>query len=188
MNITYKYRIELIYPHSSKNEGERMNDQQLLTYVDKYIQNLHDEQEKIIDIYEKLLQFLHVNAIHPFNNDVLEYLRVFSLQERSKQNRFSEHLATIMQKCEYKINLLKTSSENATDSLKSEDIFKLAGTLYRLPIHGKIIREQVNQLKIIEGNILKEHEKRIELPSKASSSKVMIKLQELNSSNPPKLN
>jgi hypothetical protein len=66
---------------------------------------------------------------------------------------------------------------NAKDVLKSDDIFPLVGTLYRLPINGPKIREQVNGLKITQQNISAHREIFVELPAKAASSKVMLQFK-----------
>jgi hypothetical protein len=52
--------------------------------IDKYIDDLRKEQEKIEDIYNKLAKFLYINAIHPVNDDIIGYFQFFIREERMK--------------------------------------------------------------------------------------------------------
>jgi hypothetical protein len=63
---------------------------------------------------------------------------------------------------------------NSKDVLKYEEIFPLVETLYRLPINGQKIREQVDILRISELNVLRKRETYVELPAKADLSKTML--------------
>ncbi|CAF1242265.1 unnamed protein product [Rotaria sordida] len=65
------------------------------------------------------------------------------------------------------------------DALKSEDIFPLVGNVYRLPINGKEIREQVNVLKIGQTDISLEREVFDELSAKAISSTIMYQFKSI---------
>jgi hypothetical protein len=69
------------------------------------------------------------------------------------------------------------NSANSNDVLRPEQIFPLVGTLYRLPINGQKIREQVNGLRITHENISAQREIFVELPAKANSSKVMLQFK-----------
>ncbi|CAF1328118.1 unnamed protein product, partial [Rotaria sp. Silwood1] len=63
------------------------------------------------------------------------------------------------------------TSENTTENLRPEDIFTLVGTLYRLPINGEQIREQVQGIEIDQGEYSAKREVLVDLPAKAASSK-----------------
>ncbi|CAF3081995.1 unnamed protein product [Rotaria sp. Silwood2] len=82
---------------------------------------------------------------------------------------------------EYKeeINLFKETIKNEKDPtnykdvVKTDEIFTLVGTLYRLPIYGNFIRTQVNGLQISQDNISSKREVYVELSAKANTSKIM---------------
>jgi len=92
-------------------------------------------------------------------------------------------LQKMMDDYEEEINLFRqtikndTNSANSNDVLQPDKIFPLVGTLYRLPINGQNIREQVNGLKITQENISSQREIFVELPAKANSSKVMLQFK-----------
>ena len=65
------------------------------------------------------------------------------------------------------------NAANREDVLKYDQIFSLVGALYRLPIHGPLIREQVDRLTFSQGKLSSKREVYVELPSKANSSKLM---------------
>ncbi|CAF5042149.1 unnamed protein product [Rotaria sp. Silwood1] len=71
------------------------------------------------------------------------------------------------------------TSENTTENLRPEDIFTLVGTLYRLPINGEQIREQVQGIEIDQGEYSAKREVLVDLPAKAASSKVMLQLKDI---------
>jgi hypothetical protein len=92
-------------------------------------------------------------------------------------------LEKMMKDYEEEMNLFKQTIKNEKDASKSKDvlqpieIFPLVGTLYRLPINGQKIREQVEGLKITQDNISAKREFFVELPAKAESSKVMLQFK-----------
>jgi hypothetical protein len=63
------------------------------------------------------------------------------------------------------------------DVIQTEEIFPLVGTLYRLPINGRKIREQVEGLKISQGQVVLDRESCIQLPAIAASSRIMLQLK-----------
>ncbi|CAF1086711.1 unnamed protein product [Rotaria sordida] len=71
------------------------------------------------------------------------------------------------------INLSKQTIKNEKDALKPKIIFPLVGSIYRLPINGKKLREQVNVLKISQIDISLEREVFDELSANANSSTIM---------------
>ncbi|CAF3385692.1 unnamed protein product [Rotaria sp. Silwood2] len=180
-HITYEYETNV----------RRLTEASSLSDIDKRISDLKDEKSKIEDVYKKLSKFLHANAILPLNDDILEYLKLFIKEEQMKKNAGNQNndviqgLEQMMKDYEEEINLFKKTIENekdrsnAKDVLKSDDIFPLVGTLYRLPINGKKIREQVDGLKISQNNISSKREIFVELPVKANSSTIMCQFKNI---------
>jgi hypothetical protein len=173
-HITYEYQTNLTHlsAHSS------------LSDIDKRISDLREEKAKMEDVYKKLSKFLHANAILPINDDIIEYLRHFIReQEMNKNPDVVRGLEQMMKDYEDEINLFKQTikndknSSNATDVLQPDQIFPLVGTLFRLPINGPKIREQVDGLRITQQNISAQREIFVELPAKANSSLVMLQFK-----------
>jgi hypothetical protein len=179
MNITYEY-----YTHLSNCDITDSNNgkQSLITFIDQHIKDLEGEQATIEDIYEQLSKFLHTNAIYPISNYIHYYLQLFSLEEQLKtkcgagNGDVLTNLMTITTKYEDGMDQNKNQPENDKDSaniLENEDVFILAGKLYRLPINGTKIREQITALKDIERKVVRRTEKLISLPEKALRSTLM---------------
>jgi hypothetical protein len=88
-------------------------------------------------------------------------------------------LEKMMKDYEEEMNLFKETikndkdASNSRDVLQPDEIFPLVGTLYRLPINGRKIREQVDGLKITQENIGRKRENYVQLPAKANNSTVM---------------
>jgi effector-binding domain-containing protein len=160
-----------------------------LSEIDKRISDLRNEKRQIEDVYKKLAQFLHANAILPINDDFLDYLQYFIREEQMKQNAGAHNTELIasLEKMivDYtsEIGLFKKTLQEQRDSgdeieiIQPEEVFGLVGTLYHLPITGKQIRDQVNGIKISQGSYGTQREKFVELPAKAASSKVMLQLK-----------
>jgi hypothetical protein len=167
----------------------------ILADIDKRITDLRAEEKEIQNVYRKLAGFLHANAILPINDDIVEYLKYFIREEQMKQSAGARNteviagLRKMMTEFEEDIELLKKTLQdqkqttNDMDIPKPEDIFTLVGTLYRLPINGKQIREQVNGIKISQERSGVNDENYISLPSKAASSNVMIRMEQITSKN-----
>jgi hypothetical protein len=161
-----------------------------LSDIDKRISDLRDEKTQIETVYKKLAKFLHANAILPLNDDILEYIRHFIREEQMKKNAdVVEGLEKMMKDYTEEMELFKKVIEkekdpsDSRDVLQPEEIFPLVGTLYRLPINGRKIREQVDGLKITQENISSKREIFVELPAKANSSKVMRQFKDALASN-----
>jgi hypothetical protein len=112
---------------------------------------------------------------------MIEYLKHFIREEQMK-NRNSDVLKGLeqtMKDYEEEMKLFKQTIENDPNRSNSEgvlqpkEIFPLVATLYRLPINGQKICEQVDGLKISQDNITAQREVFVELPAKAESTKVM---------------
>jgi len=169
-HITYEYVTNLTH----------LNEKCSLTDIDKRISDLRNEKTQIEDVYKQLSKFLCANAILPLNDEILGYLRYFIRDEQMKKNNdVVQGLEKMMKDYEEEMNLFKETIKNDKDSSKSQDvlqpeeIFPLVGTLYRLPINGRKIREQVDGLKITQENIGRKRENYVQLPTKANNSNVM---------------
>ncbi|CAF3545228.1 unnamed protein product [Rotaria sp. Silwood1] len=184
-HITYEYETQL----TCLNKSSSLSD------IDQRLRDLRFEKTEIENVYKKLAKFLHANAILPINDDILEYLRHFIREEQMKKNSGGQNndiihnLEQIMRNYEEEINLFREAIKNDTDPsnrkdvLKPNEIFPLVGTLYRLPINGSQIREQVDELKLNQGNLSAKREIFVRLPAKANSSKVMLQFKNIISSN-----
>ncbi|CAF3682726.1 unnamed protein product [Rotaria sordida] len=183
-HITYEYETKLIH----LNESSSLND------IDQRLRDLRFEKDQIENVYKKLAKFLHANSILPLNDDILEYLKHFIREEQMKKNSGGQNndiinnLEQMMKNYEEEINLFKETIKNDKDPsnrkdvLKPDEIFPLVGTLYRLPINGSQIREQVNGLKLNQENLSAKREIFVQLPAKANSSKVMLQFKNIISS------
>jgi hypothetical protein len=174
-HITYEYETNLT--HLDENCS--------LEDIDKRITDLRNEKLEIEDVYKKLSKFLHANAILPLNDEILEYLKHFIQEEQMKtncgeqNNEIIKGLEQMIDDYKQEMELFKETIKNeidpinSIDVLKSEDIFTLVGKLYRLPINGKAIREQVDGLRLTQENIERKRENYVKLPIKANDSNVM---------------
>jgi hypothetical protein len=173
-HITYEYETKLAC----------LEGQSSLADIDKRISDLREEKRIIEDVYKKLAKFLHANAILPINDDIIEYLRHFMREEEMNKNaNVVQGLEQMMKDYQEEMDLFKETikndknSANAKDVLQHDEIFPLVGTLYRLPINGQKIREQVQGLKITQQSISAQREIFVELPAKAASSQVMLQFR-----------
>ncbi|CAF5138372.1 unnamed protein product, partial [Rotaria sp. Silwood1] len=163
----------------------RLSELPSLSDIDKRINDLTHEKSIIEDVYKKLSKFFCANATLPFNDAILQYHSLFIKEEQMKKKAGRQNddviqgLEQMMKVYEEEINLFKKTIENEKDRsyaqnvLKSDDIFPLVETLYRLPINGSKICEQVDGLKISQINILSKREVVVELPVKADLSSLM---------------
>ena len=184
MHITYEYQTNVTH----------LNEKSSLTDIDKRITDLRNEKKEIEDVYKKLSKFLYANAILPLGDDVIEYLQHFLQHEQMKRDDGCQNddvirgLEQMLIDYQEEINLFRRTIENEKDPtkfkdvLKAEEIFPLVGTLYRLPINGPKIREQVNGLQLSQERISSEREIFVALPTKANSSTVMLQFKQALSS------
>lgn len=159
--------------------------------IDKRISDLREEERQIQDVYRKLAKFLYASSILPVNDDIVEYLGYFIKEERLKQSagarnndvihgleKMRDELINNMERLKQTLKEEKDSG-NMRDTIRPEEIFDLVGTLYRLPITGQQIREQVEGIKIGQVRFGNQREKLVRLPSKAARSRVMIRMSEI---------
>ncbi|CAF1121731.1 unnamed protein product [Rotaria sordida] len=192
MHITYEVRkfitnIEM----NSKNKIQSPIDG-----IEQRIKDLKTEQEAIIKVCTQLTQFLRANALNPINDDILEYIEHFIREEKTKKSAGVQNddviagLEKLLVDYKHEIDILQqamkmtstTISNNLSDStdiIKPEQIFLLVGSLYRLPINGDKIREQVEGLKCMQSKFTQNREYVVNLPVEADSSSVMADLKNI---------
>jgi hypothetical protein len=83
------------------------------------------------------------------------------------------------------MELFKRTLQNSIDTgekieeLQSEDVFRLVGDLYHLPINGPQIRERVKGKRVRQDKYSAKREHFVELPAKAISSRLMFHLKSI---------
>ncbi|CAF3719844.1 unnamed protein product [Rotaria sp. Silwood1] len=192
MHITYEVRKFIT--NIEMNSQNKI--QSPLDGIEQRIKDLKTEQEAIIKVCTQLTQFLRVNALNPVNDDILEYIEHFIREEKLKKSAGVQNSSVIAglekllvdYKCEMDIlqqgmkisaTTLSNNSSDATKVIEPEEIFLLVGTLYRLPINGTKIREQVEGLKLIQSKFSRNREHVVNLPEQANSSSVMEDLKKI---------
>jgi hypothetical protein len=190
-HITYEYKINRIYVISDAKISAESNQEISLRDIDKRISDLREEERQIQDVYRKLAEFLHANALLPINDGYVDYLQYFIREEQMKQTAGADNrdvianLEKLMTDYNNEMELFQRTLQKQRDageereSLESEKVFELAGKLYRLPINGQQIREQVTAIKISQDRYNAQHEKFVELPTKAASSTLMLQLRDI---------
>jgi DNA-dependent RNA polymerase auxiliary subunit epsilon len=190
-HITYECDTRLTHAGSNTTSNTTTNKELSLREIDQRITDLRKEQTHIQDVYKKLAQFLHAKSLIPINDVYIEYLQYFIREEQMKQNTGDYNTETIasLEKMmvDYK-NEMEQFKKTLQDQREAgeqieiisfDEVFALAGSLYHLPINGKKIRAQVNEIKIGQRQSTSEREKFIELPAKAAKSQVMLQLKRI---------
>ena len=187
MHITYEYITDRTYIRETDTPRSSTTDSVLsLNDIDRRISALRREAQHIQDVYKQLAEFLHSNAMLPFNDALVDYLQYFIQEEQTKQKSnadngevignlermkedFKEHIELIKSSLAEKKNV---DAQNRS-KLQPEDISRLIQSLYDLPITGKQIREQVEGILIGHDAAVNRQEHYVELPIKAETSNVM---------------
>lgn len=190
MHITYKCDTNLTYEKPTPvSSSTTTNQQTSLSDIDQLITALRGEQAKIQEVYKKMAQFLCVHSLLPINDNYVEYLQYFIQVERGKRtnNADNTEVTANLQKmiADYtsemeafkKIVQEQKAAAKETKTLTPEEVFKLSGELYHLPINGKQIRAQVNSIQMGQEKTTNKREKLIELPARAADSTVMLRLR-----------
>lgn len=160
--------------------------------IDQRINQLRYEAEHIQTVYKKLAEFLHMNAMLPFNDAVIEYLQYFIQEEQTKQKSRADNqqvinnLETMTEDFRTHIQLIQDTMKSQTDSDKQnkgqqqpEDVANLIQSLYDLPIMGIQLRDQVKSIMISQDVVVDKHERVIDLPTNSDCSRVMQQLTNL---------
>lgn len=189
MHITYEFQKFLA--NINMNTGN--NSQSTIDAIEKRIKDLKEEEQAIIKVCTQLTQFLRANALNPVNDDILDYIQHFIREEQIKKNAgtqnqgvidglnklledYTQEMKILQQTLQLSQTSLTVDPANPADVVKQEEIFRLVGTLYRLPINGPKIRAQVDELKNVQRKFSRNREQTVNLPDEAESSSIMVDL------------
>jgi hypothetical protein len=190
MHITYKYERNLTYVEID-GSGSSQTPQSIMSLIDKRISDLRKEETSIRQICVKLSQFLKMNSITPFNDDMLEYLQHYVKEERQKQlegaqnTQIIDGLEQMIKDYTVEVNLYKKSispeanSDNFENASQIDEIFTLVQKLYQLPINGKFIEEQINRMEQGRVQAATNDERFVDLPTGYNSPKILLDLKEI---------
>ncbi|CAF3413700.1 unnamed protein product [Rotaria socialis] len=184
MNITYEYKTRQKYRDVTEKLNGNNDNSSISTAIQEYINELKEEQKTIDNLYMPLSKFLHVHAIHPCSDDIIDYLQLFIREEKIKGELGIENkdvinnLTAIFEAYQADIGTFQSTStekhaEKAAEILKPDEVFLQVGLLSRLQISGRRIRDQVDLLKHLEDEGVKQREQRIRIPRKAAESRIM---------------
>jgi GTPase SAR1 family protein len=189
MHITYQYERNLTYVQLDNSADSTRTPQSIVKLIDKRISDLRNEESAIREICIKLAQFLKVNSITPFNDDMLEYLRHFIREEQQKQKEGKNNadiirgLEQMMKDYTEQLSLLNDSASNRNDDFdnttKIEEIFDLVQKLYELPINGRLIEEQIYRMKEGRAQAAIKAEQYIDLPTGSDAPRILSNLREI---------
>ncbi|CAF4614315.1 unnamed protein product, partial [Rotaria sp. Silwood2] len=189
MHISYEYETYITYV-----EIDNSNLQSVLINIDKRINDLRQEEQSILKVCNKLSQFLKQNSITPYNDDILEYIRYFVREEEMKKSAGSNNedviqgLKNMIKEYEleqklFDANFTRTTTSTASNFIHNErgveDIFGLVSKLYKLPINGSSIRQQVEELKAKQWVVNEKREHFVKVPINANSSTIMQQLKRI---------
>lgn len=189
MHITYRYEKRLTHVPISTSQS-KVAPKAIMSIIDERITALRKEQNRIRQICVKLSGFIKANAITPFNDDFLEYLRHFLNEEKQKQmhshanEALIDNLERSIHEYEQDLQLYIRSVEKAdvdefVDPNEIDKIFELVSNLYELPINGKSIQEQMERVKQEQIATVERDECVIDLPPEKIYSNSLHQLQAL---------
>lgn len=191
MHINYEIRKFITNISINKDNDKQ---QSPINALEQRIRDLKEEQAAIVSVCSHLSQFLFENALNPVNDDILEYIDYFIREAKMKKNNGGQYDMVIagleQMKIDYKreLDLLNKTMQrnsatqdvlNSNGIIKQEEIFRLVGKLYRLPIYGAKIRAQVEQIKLAQSSAILNREQTVRLPREAQSSSVMAELRRI---------
>ena len=157
--------------------------------IDQRIEALRGEEKEILQICHQLSQFVQQNSLTPYNDEIMEYIRYFIQEEETKKAAGAQNqeviqgLRRMIEKYENEQRLhgrvSAASNTNEQNSFVVEDVFGLVARLYKLPIHGRSIKEQVEGLKRLQSRGVEEKESLVQMPFNANPSKTMTQLKQI---------
>ena len=157
--------------------------------IDERLQSLKAEKEAILDVCGKLAYFIRTNSINPANDDILEYIQHFIREEKQKRNNGAQNddiingLEGLEKEYRHELDAIKQMMQaNGTNSnclLSIGEVFDRVRDLYHLPLYGKQIRTQIEQMKKMQEHGRRNREQQVQLLNKAQSSPVMIELKKV---------
>ena len=192
MHITYEFRKLSIKINMNKRNDTRST----LLAIEKWIEDLKNEQKQIKEVYIRVSKFLRTNSLNPVNNDILEYTDLFIQEEKGKNKNgphkdmviealqnfredFALEIASFDQQRETNQTPLVDDLYDLTVTDELMNIFVLVNSLFQLPINGGQIRAQVDEVKRLEQEFTLDREQVVDLPQSVSSSHVMEELERI---------
>ena len=181
MHTIYEYRTSIIYV-----EVDNAVSASPTSAIDERINILRYEEKEILRICHELSQFMQENSLTPYNDEITEYIRYFIREEETKRGAGAQNQEVIQglqrmigeyekeQRIHQRASTASKRSRGST--CEPEAIFGLAGQLYKLPIHGRSIREQVEGLKQLQFQGVETKESFVRIPIRAKSSTIMTQL------------
>lgn len=174
LHITYEYKTVI---KRLKSLGD----------IDKFIHHLRAELSTIQEVSEKLNAFLLANSLLPINKSITDYLEYFIQVEESNRNRN----ATVTEKLkQMKKDMLRMNGETEerlkhmrqnSDTVivpEASEIPALIDQLYKLPINGAMIEQQVKDIGNFEF-ITHVNESVITLPAHCMNNPLVKAIQAL---------
>ena len=184
MHVTYEIRkfMTTVDLRANRNPGRAA-----VVLIEKYITDLQEEEKAIVQVCASLSHFLRVNALNPINDDIFEYLEHFLREERMKRAAGATNESVVAgleqllvdYQCENKLidAVMKIDAGEIGKPPTLQAIRLQVTRLYRLPINGMRIEEQVKQLIHVENRFHRDREQTVDLPMRASFSLMMRKLR-----------
>jgi len=162
--------------------------------VEQHIKDLEDEQEELMIVFTQLTLFLYENSLCPVNDDILEYIQLIIKGELLRKNegaqneKFIAALVELYDQYKLETDLMKQAlkrnktlgnvSSSQMNKMKLKEVIELVEQLYKLPINGRKIREQMHDLINMQQQKLNQiHDQIINLPQTSSSCSLFQELK-----------
>jgi hypothetical protein len=186
MHITYEVRKSMTSLNLNTNNNGGLT---AIELIEQRIRSLQAEERAIVKVCALLTNFLRVNALNPINDDIFEYLEHFLREERTKKAAGVSNDAVIAGLEQLLVDYqrenmlmqaaIKSDTAGMTNPTELHDIISQVNRLFRLPISGAKIEQQVKQLIRVEDRFKRDREQTVELPKTALFSQMMQKLRSL---------
>ena len=187
MHITYRYERNLTNVSLDDLETKQ-TPQSIGVLIDKRVADLRKEEATIRKTCVKLTLFLKANAIIPFNDDMLEYLNHFIKEEKQKQGEgknnaeiirgLEKMVADYTAEVNLFINVTSSAKDRLDNTIEIDQIFTLVEELYRLPINGRFIQEQITKMREGRAQAATTEEHQVALPREAQAPQILRDLRE----------
>lgn len=186
MHITYHFERRMTEIILSTDD-RTCQPKSIMNMIDQRITALRNEEKQIQEICAQLCVYLKANAITPFNDDMVEYLRHFVSEEKQKSDsnasnmRLIRNLEESIEKHVEMVNIFSESIQatirDQSDFPKIEKIFDLVQELYKLPINGRFIQEQIEGTKSNRARQVLNQEQFIDLALTDDSPQILPQLR-----------
>lgn len=190
MHITYEFKRSLTDVVLQSAE-KTCTPTAIMILIDQRIADLRKEEKQIRDICVQLAGFVKENSIIPFNDDLIEYYRHFLEEEKVTQQTNRGNM-DLIRGLEAAIEAYQRDLElfsKSIDTLASKDdfvapekierVFDLVAELYKLPINGNFISDQMTKLKRAQVQEVENKEARVDMLITADSPQVLAELKTL---------